>query len=244
MTRPVILCLLTFAACSGAGTVVVSDGGGPADGGGVGGGPRGDGPWVAPADHRYCPGSTPYPGAITCLQRSDCPPNPGNPNAPVDCFSRINPYPAECGGAAPRPECEKDLDCGPDQICQLDRCRWNKCRPAPACTPERCEPAGTCMGRWCVWKRCDQPGAAPCQPNWTCLPGPGNADSLGCSPDSCRGGYRCPTLLDCNPGGPRADEHGCALHACKRSNDCACGSCVTGFCLEEPGNCSIISSPP
>jgi hypothetical protein len=238
MTMLRLVWVLAVAACTGgSGAAVI-----PADAGATLGKNATDGPWVRPADHRYCPGWMPPPaGVITCLQQSDCPASdPAGPNS-LFCLSSLTPQSRSCGGARPQPQCYSDLDCPPGRICRVDPCDRSTCEPG--CSLDQCGPTATCVEGRCVLRRCDEPGAASCRQHWSCRPGP---DSLpwGCVPDSCRDGYRCSPPRDCNPGGMNADEHGCALRACKHSDDCACGSCVTGFCLEMPGNCGIISFPP
>jgi hypothetical protein len=202
-----------------------------------------DGPFVAPADHRYCPGVEPHrAGTITCLTAEFCSPY-STANRSLQCVSQTHPFPPVCGGQAPREECRKDLDCGPGKICQVAMyCGGSACRPA--CTPEICSPDATCLDGRCVPKRCDEPGALPCAQDWSCRPGPGTTATFGCAADSCKDGYRCPLPFDCSPGAAGADPHGCARRACARSADCACGSCVLGVCESAPGVCDFFTSPP
>lgn len=244
MRKAPLLAALLVLACGDRAVPVAGDGGGVTSPTKRDAAPGPDAPFVAPADHRYCPGTMTYPpGTITCLAPADCVPF-NDSNRQLECFSGLNPYPQVCGGVPPREECRKDLDCAPGKICErAPFCGGSACMPA--CTAQGCRPGTTCVDGRCVPRRCDEPGADPCAQHWSCKPGPGTIDTFGCAPDPCTtGAYHCPLPLDCKPGGFRPDLHGCALRTCTRATDCACGSCVMGVCEAGPGICAHFTAPP
>jgi hypothetical protein len=179
-----------------------------------------------------CPGVDPWPeGTDTCHDNSECP-------------SGCSPIPngGGCGACnAPQHECEMDVDCGMNAVCN-DYPFDEPCNCTGETIERRCQPV--CPATACgPDETCDEASGhcnpTPCEDGFTCPTGTTCqmvpwADAHHCRPFDCTEGADCTPNQSCDatPQGNR-----CITRSCSEDADCACGACVNQHCEGRIGAC-------
>ena len=169
-------------------------------------------------------------------------------------------HPDPCAGALCPPgfvcdpgtrECAdpcSDLDCGPDQTCELGECVPTGCRHAP------CPPSERCVAAECVADPCAQ---VQCQPDQFCRDGdcfdPCVARACGpgqqCVDGACVGdpcGGRCVRGQRCDPADGLCHQDPCAEYPCPPGTACVVVVTADGEEVEcrDDAPCAHIECPP
>jgi len=241
--------------------------GGTASGGAASGGSATGGSGAGDsAGLDVCPGTALPGGFPPCRTNSDCT-NGGfcmwePPTSGAGLCGPCLPTITECGEGV---ECQEGYQCiqqpqdpcqcmGPSTLC-IAPCTETGCGGGEACNegsglcyPANCEedsyacPAETVCDparvggdlHGCVPASCDGEGYA-CNSDSVCDPDHATADVHGCRFKSCAEGLACGDNADCNPDGV-----GCVAVSCTTDDDCDCGVCMSGTCLNRPYVCVLI----
>lgn len=168
---------------------------------------------------------------LACTSRSSPGPSTLCP-APKSCLR------GACGRLSCQPTCPDPIQCGAGYACEQGVCVLKRCDTPSGTTCEegyRCDPANTTAASGCAPISCTE--GYVCPAGSVCRPVTG--EEHGCHVLTCAEGVPCPAGYDCtNMASP--NDARCSLRACKHSTDCACGSCVQGYCDLVPGRCTVM----